>query len=178
MPILDLTSQVAILTLIVGLISQVVVNGNTGNVNGASRTDPCGVRRGVPVGVYAAGAFEPVTELRRVEGRQVRPVERQGERPSAVGGGGDRRRYLGAGRDGPGQGRGSRAGDAAPGGRGRAFVPVEFTGLTVTPYVNQAGRLAYSLKAAGIRAPGGAVRRRGQGGGGMKSGAGRPDTSA
>jgi hypothetical protein len=31
------------------------------------------------------------------------------------------------------------------------FVPVEFTGLTVTPYVNQAGRLAYSLKAAGAR---------------------------
>jgi hypothetical protein len=28
---------------------------------------------------------------------------------------------------------------------------VEFTGLTVTPYVNQAGRLAYSVKAAGVR---------------------------
>ena len=27
---------------------------------------------------------------------------------------------------------------------GTPFVPVEFTGLTVTPYVNQAGRLAYS----------------------------------
>ena len=37
---------------------------------------------------------------------------------------------------------------------GSPFVPVEFTGLTVTPYVNQAGRLAYSLKATGIRAPG------------------------
>ena len=35
---------------------------------------------------------------------------------------------------------------------GMPFVPVEFTGLTVTPYVNQAGRLAYSLKAAGVRA--------------------------
>ena len=34
------------------------------------------------------------------------------------------------------------------------FIPVEFTGLTVTPYVNQAGRLAYSLKASGVRAPG------------------------
>lgn len=33
---------------------------------------------------------------------------------------------------------------------GIPFVAVEFTGLTVTPYVNQAGRLAYSLKAAGI----------------------------
>ncbi|MGH3155503.1 MAG: plasmid replication, integration and excision activator [Streptosporangiaceae bacterium] len=37
---------------------------------------------------------------------------------------------------------------------GLPFAPVEFTGLTVTPYVNQAGRLAYSLKATGVRAPG------------------------
>ncbi len=38
-----------------------------------------------------------------------------------------------------------------PPGAGMPFVPVEFAGLTVTPYVNQAGRLAYSLKAAGVR---------------------------
>jgi hypothetical protein len=37
---------------------------------------------------------------------------------------------------------------------GQPFVAVEFTGLTVTPYVNQAGRLAYSLKAAGVRMAG------------------------
>ena len=37
---------------------------------------------------------------------------------------------------------------------GSPFTPVEFSGLTVTPYVNQAGRLAYSLKAAGVRSPG------------------------
>ena len=36
---------------------------------------------------------------------------------------------------------------------GSPFTPVEFTCLTVTPYVNQAGRLAYSLKATGVRAP-------------------------
>ena len=36
---------------------------------------------------------------------------------------------------------------AAP---GMPFSPVEFTGLTVIPYVNPAGRLAYSLKATGI----------------------------
>jgi hypothetical protein len=42
----------------------------------------------------------------------------------------------------------------SPGSPGSPFTPVEFTGMTVTPYVNQAGRLAYSLKAAGIRAPG------------------------
>jgi hypothetical protein len=35
---------------------------------------------------------------------------------------------------------------------GFPFVPVEFDGLTVTPYVNsQNNRLAYSLKAAGMR---------------------------
>ena len=37
---------------------------------------------------------------------------------------------------------------------GMPFVPVEFASLTITPYVNQAGRLAYSVKATGIRAPG------------------------
>jgi hypothetical protein len=37
---------------------------------------------------------------------------------------------------------------------GMPFVPVEFAGLMITPYVNQAGRLAYSLKAAGVRAAG------------------------
>ncbi len=37
---------------------------------------------------------------------------------------------------------------------GSPFIPVEFTGMTVTPYVSQAGRLAYSLKASGVRAPG------------------------
>jgi hypothetical protein len=37
---------------------------------------------------------------------------------------------------------------------GMPFVPVEFTGLAVIPYVSQAGRLAYSLRAAGVRIPG------------------------
>jgi hypothetical protein len=37
---------------------------------------------------------------------------------------------------------------------GMPFTAVEFIGLTVTPYVNQAGRLAYSLKATGVRTPG------------------------
>ena len=36
---------------------------------------------------------------------------------------------------------------------GSPFTPVEFTGLMVTPYVNDANRLAYSLKATGVRAP-------------------------
>ena len=36
---------------------------------------------------------------------------------------------------------------------GVPFVPVEFTGLTVTPYVTQAGKLGYSLKASAVRSP-------------------------
>jgi len=56
--------------------------------------------------------------------------------------------------------RANASGDSAmsavlpPAPPGMPFSPVEFHGLTVTPYVNQAGRLAYSLKATGIRAPG------------------------
>ena len=37
---------------------------------------------------------------------------------------------------------------------GQPFAAVEFAGLTITPYVNQAGRLAYSLKATAVRAAG------------------------
>jgi hypothetical protein len=37
-----------------------------------------------------------------------------------------------------------------PASPGVPFAPVEFTGLTVIPYVNPAGRLAYSFKASGI----------------------------
>ncbi|MGW0657552.1 plasmid replication, integration and excision activator [Streptodolium elevatio] len=40
---------------------------------------------------------------------------------------------------------------------GLPFRPVEFEGLTVTPWVNGAGRLAYSFKATGLRAPVGAA---------------------
>jgi hypothetical protein len=40
-----------------------------------------------------------------------------------------------------------------PAAAGSPFTAVEFTGLTVTPYVNQAGRLAYSFRASGVRAP-------------------------
>ncbi len=47
---------------------------------------------------------------------------------------------------------------------GLPFVPVEFTGMTVTPYVTQAGRLAYSLKAAGVKVPGRPAPRPGEAG--------------
>ncbi|MEV0623116.1 plasmid replication, integration and excision activator [Nonomuraea sp. NPDC050404] len=36
---------------------------------------------------------------------------------------------------------------------GLPFTPVEFDGMTVTPYVNGAGRLAYSIKARQMLAP-------------------------
>jgi hypothetical protein len=38
---------------------------------------------------------------------------------------------------------------------GFPFAPVEFDGLTVTPYANQKGRIAYSFRALGLRAPAG-----------------------
>jgi len=41
---------------------------------------------------------------------------------------------------------------------GFPFAPAEFDGLTVTPYANQKGRIAYSFRASGLRAPAGAGR--------------------
>ena len=37
---------------------------------------------------------------------------------------------------------------------GSPFTSVEFAGMSVTPYVNQAGRMAWSVKATGVRAAG------------------------
>ena len=50
---------------------------------------------------------------------------------------------------------------------GSPFTPVEFTGMTVTYYVNQAGRLAYSLKS--YRHPPARARSRASGPGPYKS---------
>ena len=64
---------------------------------------------------------------------------------------------------------------------GLPFRPVEFDGLTVTPYVNESGgraRVAYSLRASGMHAPqvGGSAsaghRKRGGGGGLTQQGRG------
>ena len=41
---------------------------------------------------------------------------------------------------------------------GFPFAPVSFQGFTINPYVNQAGRIAYSLKASGIVGPKGQAR--------------------
>lgn len=39
---------------------------------------------------------------------------------------------------------------------GFPYAPAEFDGLTITPYANNKGRVAYSFRAAGMRPPGGA----------------------
>jgi hypothetical protein len=105
-----------------------------------------------PRGVFAAGAFEPVRDFEASKGgRFVQSKDKQsglalwvvdviGADPAAR----DKTvRVKVAAADQP-------VLPAAP--AGLPFVPVEFTGLTVTPYVNQAGRLAYSLRATGVRA--------------------------
>lgn len=42
---------------------------------------------------------------------------------------------------------------------GFPFAPVEFDGLTITPYANNKGRIAHSFRAVGLRAPAGAGRK-------------------
>jgi hypothetical protein len=43
---------------------------------------------------------------------------------------------------------------------GFPFAPVEFDGLTITPYANSKGRIAHSFRATGLRAPAAASRGR------------------
>ena len=107
-----------------------------------------------PRGVFAAGAFEPVRDFdASAAGRFVQSKDKATGLPlwvvNVIDGDPQARdktaRVKIAASDQP----------VLPAAHaGMPFVPVEFTGLTVTAYVNQAGRLAYSLKAAGVRAPG------------------------
>ncbi len=107
-----------------------------------------------PAGAYAAGAFEPVRDFDASKGDRFVQSKDKGSglplwaidvidadpeaRAKTV-----RVKVT------------SQAAPVLPGAPpGSPFVPVEFTGMSVTPYVNQAGRLAYSLKATGIRPPG------------------------
>ena len=107
-----------------------------------------------PAGAFAAGAFEPVRDFEASKGdRFVQAKDKATGEPVWV----------------------IEVIDADPQARAKAvrvkviarvqpvlpsppagspFTPVEFTGMSVTPYVNQAGRLAYSLKATGMRPPG------------------------
>jgi hypothetical protein len=107
-----------------------------------------------PDGVYAAGAFEPVRDFEaskggafvqsrdKASGLPLWVVEVIDADPQA------RNRTV----------KVKVAAEHVPAlpssSAGSPFTAVEFTGLTVTPYVNQAGRLGYSLKASGVRAPG------------------------
>lgn len=107
-----------------------------------------------PAGAYAAGAFEPVRDFDASKGgRFVQAKDKAtGEPVWAID-------VIDA--DPEARAKTVRVKVAAPAqlvlpsAPARSpFAPVEFTGMTVTPYVNQAGRLAYSLKASGVRAPG------------------------
>src|ERR1700733_9803137 len=105
-----------------------------------------------PRGVFAAGGFEPVRDFEASKGgRFVQSKDKASGLPL----------WVVDVIDGDPLARDKAAGVKvaasdqpvlpAPAG-GLPFVPVEFAGLTVTPYVNQSGRLAYSLKATGVRA--------------------------
>ena len=108
-----------------------------------------------PAGVYAAGGFEAVRDFdASTNGRFVQSKDKASGLPLW------QVEVIDADRD--ARTRTVKVKVAAQvqpvlpnGPAGVPFVPVEFTGLTVTPYVNQAGRLAYSLKASGVRSPGG-----------------------
>ena len=107
-----------------------------------------------PRGVFAAGAFEPVRDFEASKGgRFVQSKDKQSGLPLWVI---DVIDADPAARDKSVRVKVAAADQpvlpAAP--AGLPFVPVEFTGLAVTPYVNQGGRLAYSLKATGVRVPG------------------------
>jgi hypothetical protein len=107
-----------------------------------------------PAGVYAAGGFEPVRDFdASSNGRFVQSKDKASGLPLWV------VEVIDA--DATARTRTVKVKVAAQvqpvlpnGPAGVPFVPVEFTGLTVTPYVTQAGKLGYSLKAAGVRAPG------------------------
>ncbi len=108
-----------------------------------------------PRGLFAAGVFEPVRDFdaSKAGGRFVQTKDKQSGLPlwqvDAIDADPAARdktvRVKVAAADQP-------VLPAASG--GLPFVPVEFAGLTVTPYVNQAGRLGYSLRATGVRVPG------------------------
>ena len=107
-----------------------------------------------PLGVYAAGVFEPVRDFDRSQGdRFVQQADKATGAPLWV------VEVIDA--DPQARARTVKIKVAAaqqpvlpPAVGGAPFVAVEFTGLTVTPYVSQAGRLAYSVKATGVRAAG------------------------
>src|SRR5260370_22366128 len=107
-----------------------------------------------PSGAYAAGAFEPVRNFDASTGEKfVQSSDKASGLPLWV--------IEVIDTDPAARTRAVKVKVAAQvqpvipaGSPGSPFTPVEFTGMSVTPYVNQAGRRAYSVKATGIRAPG------------------------
>jgi hypothetical protein len=107
-----------------------------------------------PSGAYAAGTFEPVRNFDASTGEKfVQSADKTSGQPLWV------IEVIDA--DPAARVRAVKVKVAAPvqpvapaAPSGSPFTPVEFTGMTVTYYVSQAGRLAYSLKATGIRPPG------------------------
>jgi hypothetical protein len=107
-----------------------------------------------PRGAYAAGGIEPVRDFEASKGgRFVQGKDKETGAPLWV------VEVIDA--DPAARWKTARVKIAAadqpvlpPAPAGTPFVPVEFTGMAVIPYVNQAGRLAYSIKATGIRSPG------------------------
>ena len=106
-----------------------------------------------PLGVYAAGEFEPVRDFDRSQGdRFVQQLDKSTGLPVWT------VDVIDA--DPKARDRTVRVKVAAeyqptlpPASAGAPFAAVEFTGMTVTPYVNQAGRLAHSFRATAVRAP-------------------------
>jgi hypothetical protein len=111
-----------------------------------------------PAGAFAAGGFEPVRDFdASTSGRFVQSKDKTSGLPLWVvevidADQNARTRTV----------KVKVAAQAQPvlpnGPAGTPFTPVEFTGLAVTPYVTQAGRLGYSFRASGVRAPGRAGR--------------------
>jgi hypothetical protein len=130
-----------------------------------------------PDGVYAAGAFEPVRDFEKSQGdRFVQQLDKNTGLPM----------WAVEVIDADPQARArtvkikvlSQSQPVLPPATGGApFVPVEFTGMTVTPYVNQStNRLAFSVKATGVRAPGAPAGPGGPAGQVRHGGPGRPGT--
>src|ERR1700737_1805035 len=107
-----------------------------------------------PSGAYAAGAFEPVRNFDASTGEKfVQSHDKASGIPLWV--------IEVIDPDPAARVRAVKVKVAAPvqpvvpaGTSGSPFTPGEFTVMTVAYYVNQAGRLSYSLKASGIRPPG------------------------
>lgn len=107
-----------------------------------------------PEGVYATGGFEPVRDFdASTNGRFVQQKDKNSGLPMW------QVEVIDAEKDARTRTVKVKVVSATEptmpsGSSGMPFTPVEFTDMTVTPYVNQSGRLAFSIKAAGVRAPG------------------------